>query len=79
MRQPHRGDPREETTRYNKDFSWTDEVAEIATAIQEDYPITNGSAEDALKNMELVYRIYCADSDWKAKWGLSHVSVSRNN
>jgi hypothetical protein len=46
-------------------------VAEFAAAIQENVPITNGSAEDALKTMELVYRIYCADSEWKAKWGLS--------
>ncbi|MBT3767084.1 MAG: Gfo/Idh/MocA family oxidoreductase [Rhodospirillaceae bacterium] len=66
------GDPREETTRYNKDTSWADEVAEFATAIQDNTPITNGSAEDALKTMGLVYRIYCADSEWKAKWGLSH-------
>jgi predicted dehydrogenase len=65
------GDPREETTRYNKDTSWADEVAEFAAAIQDDAPITNGSAKDALKTMELVYRIYCADSEWKAKWGLS--------
>jgi predicted dehydrogenase len=65
------GDPREETIRYNKDTSWADEVAEFATAILNDAPITNGSAEDALKTMELVYQIYCADPDWKSKWGLS--------
>jgi hypothetical protein len=66
------GDPREETTRYNKDTSWADEVAEFATAIQDNTIISNGSATDALKTMELVYRIYCADPDWKSKWGLSH-------
>ena len=66
-----RGDPREETTRYNQDSSWADEIEEFATAIIEDKEITNGSADEALKTMQLVYRIYCADSDWKAQWGLS--------
>lgn len=66
-----RGDPREETTRYNQDPSWSDEIAEFADSIIHDKQITNGSAEEALKTMQLVYRIYCADPDWKAQWGLN--------
>jgi predicted dehydrogenase len=66
------GDPREETRRYNRDPSWTDEVAEFADAVLHDHPIINGSSEDALKTMQLVYRIYCADKDWRARWGLSN-------
>ena len=66
-----RGDPREETRRYNRDPSWADEVAEFADAILDDKPIENGSSDDALKTMQLVYKIYCADPDWKARWGLS--------
>lgn len=66
-----RGDPREDTTRYNQDPSWTDEIAEFAQAVISDKEITNGSAEEALKTMQLVYRIYCADPDWKAQWGLN--------
>ena len=65
------GDPKEETRRYESDPSWTDEVAEFAEAILSNAPIANGSSEDALKTMQLVYRIYCADSEWKTKWGLS--------
>lgn len=65
------GDPQEETRRYNRDLSWADEVAEFADAIAGDGPIVNGSSEDAFKTMHLVYRIYCADKDWKARWGLS--------
>ncbi len=64
------GDPREEMRRYNNDPSWTDEVAEFADAIVNDTPIRNGSSDDALKTMQLVYRIYCADEEWKSRWGL---------
>ena len=65
------GDPSEQTTRYNKDSSWADEIAEFADAVLMDKPITNGSSNDALKTMQLVYRIYCADPGWKARWGLN--------
>ncbi len=66
-----RGDPRENITRYNNDPSWSDEVAEFAGAIRSDREIENGSSDDALKTMKLVYRIYCADPQWKARWGLN--------
>ena len=64
------GVPQEETTRYNTDPSWELEVAEFADAINKNVPISNGSVEDALKTMELVYRIYCADATWRVKWAL---------
>ena len=64
------GDPRETMTRYNNDPSWADEVAEFANAVLDDKPILNGSSDDALRTMHLVYRIYCADPEWRAKWGL---------
>ncbi|HEX9702199.1 MAG TPA: Gfo/Idh/MocA family oxidoreductase [Rhodospirillales bacterium] len=65
------GDPREEMRRYDHDPSWTDEVAEFADAIVNDRPIANGSSEDALRTMQLVYRIYCADPNWKRQWSLT--------
>jgi predicted dehydrogenase len=65
------GDPKEQTTRYNRDSSWTDEVAEFAEAVLANRPIVNGSSEQALRTMQLVYRIYCADPQWKARWSLS--------
>ena len=65
------GDPQEQTTRYVNDPSWADEVAEFADAVRRDTPIVNGSSEDALKTMRLVYRIYCADPQWKARWNLT--------
>lgn len=65
------GDPREQTTRYNQDNSWRDEIAEFTDAIVEDKPILNGSSVEAWKTMELVYRIYCADPEWGRKYNLS--------
>lgn len=65
------GNPKEQTTRYNNDPSWSDEIAEFAEAVLEDKPIGDGSADDALKTMHLVYRIYCADTNWRERWSLS--------
>jgi len=69
------GVPQEETTRYNTDPSWALEVAEFADAIHKNVPISNGSVEDALKTMQLVYRIYCADTTWTDKWALGAEDV----
>lgn len=65
------GDPEEETREYEDDNSWRDEIAEFASAVIDDEPIVDGSSQDALKTMRLVYRIYCADAVWKARWDLS--------
>ncbi len=66
-----RGDPDEEVRRYDHDPSWADEIAEFASAIKNDTPIIDGTSNEALKTMQLVYRIYCADADWRDRWGLS--------
>ena len=65
------GDPKEQTTRYNQDNSWRDEIAEFADAIVDGAPIVNGTPDEALRTMQLVYRIYCADTDWCARWDLA--------
>jgi predicted dehydrogenase len=65
------GDPREQTARYNEDNSWRDEVYAFADAIVNDTPVESGSSEDALRTMELVYRIYAADPEWALQWGLA--------
>jgi predicted dehydrogenase len=65
------GDPKEYTTSYSEDNSWMLESAEFADAILNDKPIVNGSSSDALKTMQTVYRIYCADPEWRDMWGLS--------
>lgn len=65
------GDPKEQTTRYNHDPSWCDEIAEFADAILRGGSVQAGSSQDAWRTVELVYRIYCADPEWKARWNLS--------
>lgn len=65
------GDPLEQNTRYNTDPSWVAEVDEFASAIANDTDIVHGSVDDAYKTMELVYRIYAADSEWRDRWNLS--------
>ncbi len=65
-----RGNPREETIKYDNDPSWKDEVAEFAAAILEGAPVICGTSQEAYKTVELVYRVYCADEDWKNRWGL---------
>ena len=65
------GDPREHMTRYNKDHSWKREIFDFAEVVLNDKPVTYGSSEEAFKTMELVYRIYCADLEWKSKYNLT--------
>ncbi len=64
------GDPREQTTRYNRDDSWRDEIFEFAETVLEDKPVLVGSSMEALKTMHLVYRIYCADPEWRDRYDL---------
>lgn len=65
------GDPREQTTRYNRDPSWEHEIAEFAGAVSSGGAITNGSSLEALKTMELVYAIYDADPEWRRNPGVA--------
>ncbi|MBL4615241.1 MAG: Gfo/Idh/MocA family oxidoreductase [Magnetovibrio sp.] len=65
-----RGDPMEQTTRYNNDPSWEGEINEFADAIINGGSIEEGSSLDALKTMQLVFDIYRADPEWRDKWGL---------
>jgi len=64
------GDPREVTTKYNQDHSWRGEIAEFHDCIVNDTPVIEGSSLEALKSMHLVYRIYCADREWRDRYHL---------
>jgi predicted dehydrogenase len=59
------GDPREQTTRYSDDPSWADEIADFADCVAANRPVTDGSSDEALRTMRLVYDIYGADPDWR--------------
>lgn len=71
------GDPKEEVTRYNKDPSWQSEVDYFANQILNNAPIQQGSSQDALATMRLVYNIYGADPEWCERYNLG--SVVREN
>ena len=62
------GDPEEITTHYNKDPSWEREISVFSDAIKNNKKIKNGGSLDALKTMELVYKIYTSDKDWNKKY-----------
>ncbi len=59
------GDPKEQTTRYNRDPSWDEEIRCFAKAILEHLPVDSGSSDDAYRTMKLVYQIYYADPVWR--------------
>ncbi len=65
------GDPREVTIRYNEDNSWQEEIEYFADCILNNKKVEQGSSFDAFKTMELVYRIYCADPEWREKYNLT--------
>ena len=67
-----RGDPKENTIKYNIDPSWSDEIKSFINAIIHNKPISNGSSNDALETMKLVYRIYYEDSDWRKKFNIKN-------
>lgn len=70
-----RGDPKEEVTDYIKDPSWADEVIVFADAILNDTPIPSGTSEDALRTMQLVFKIYYADAAWRETYNIPNPNI----
>ena len=64
------GDPMEQVTRYNRDLSWDQEIAAFAASVLNDGPVPSGTSEDALRTMQLVFKIYHADPKWRAAYGI---------
>ena len=62
------GTQKEEVINYLNDNSWRDEVNEFADAIVKDLSIRFGTSKEALAAIELVYKIYSADREWKEKF-----------
>jgi len=67
-----KGDPKEQITRYNSDPSWNEEINVFADAILNDKPIISGTSEDALRTMQLVFKIYYADPVWRETYGITN-------
>lgn len=66
------GSPRHQTTSYIEDSSWRNEILEFADCVVNNTPVISGTSNDAYKTMDLVYRIYCADDEWRERYNLSH-------
>jgi predicted dehydrogenase len=66
------GDPKETITRYNKDPSWDDEINAFADAILNKKEVQNGTSDDALRTMQLVFNIYYADPVWRNKYNIQN-------
>ena len=64
------GNPREQTTHYNHDPSWDEEMRVFTDCIQNDKPIPSGTSDDAIRTMELVFRIYYADLEWRETYNI---------
>ena len=64
------GTSQEETITYLEDNSWRDEINEFADAILNKKQIPSGTSRDALATMKLVYKIYCADDEWRKKFDI---------
>ncbi len=65
------GNPKEQITSYVHDNSWKDEIFEFADVIINDRKVATGSSLEAQCAMETVYKIYCADTEWRDKYRLS--------
>jgi predicted dehydrogenase len=66
------GDPKEQTTKYNQDYSWDEEVGYFTNCILNNQTIQKGSSFDALNTMKLVYSIYYADPIWREKYNIKN-------
>lgn len=70
------GDPKEQVTRYNHDPSWNEEVAAFVDCILNDRQVQSGTSEDALRTMQLVFKIYYADAGWRATYNIPNPEIT---
>lgn len=62
------GTPKEITTKFDVDPSWEAEIEAFTNSVLTNSPIQSGSSSEALKTMQLVYKIYSADEAWRDKF-----------
>jgi predicted dehydrogenase len=70
-----RGDPKEVITRYNRDPSWDEEMRAFADSVLNDKPVQSGTSDDALRTMQLVFKIYYADSAWRKAYNIQDPDI----
>ncbi|MBN8473949.1 Gfo/Idh/MocA family oxidoreductase [Sulfuritalea sp.] len=70
-----RGDPKEVITRYNRDPSWDEEMRAFADSVLNGKPVQSGTSDDALRTMQLVFKIYHADSAWRKAYNIQDPDI----
>jgi predicted dehydrogenase len=70
-----RGDPKEVITRYNRDPSWDEEMRAFADSVLNDKPVQSGTSDDALRTMQLVFKIYYADPAWRDAYNIQDPDI----
>jgi predicted dehydrogenase len=70
-----RGDPKEVITRYNRDPSWDEEMRAFADSVLSDKPVQSGTSDDALRTMQLVFKIYFADPAWRNTYNIQDPDI----
>lgn len=70
-----RGDPKEVITRYNRDPSWDEEMRVFADTVLNHKPVQSGTSEDALRTMQLVFKIYYADPAWRNTYNIQDPDI----
>ena len=70
-----RGDPKEQLTRYNHDLSWDAEIAGFADCVLNDEPVHSGTSEEALRTMQLVFKIYYSDVAWRDTYDIPNPDI----
>ncbi|MBK9018673.1 MAG: Gfo/Idh/MocA family oxidoreductase [Sulfuritalea sp.] len=70
-----RGDPKEVITRYNRDPSWDEEMRAFADSVLNDKPVQSGTSDDALRTMQLVFKIYYADPVWRKAYNIQDPDI----
>ncbi|MCF8176918.1 MAG: Gfo/Idh/MocA family oxidoreductase [Sulfuritalea sp.] len=70
-----RGDPKEVITRYNRDPSWDEEMRAFADSVLSDKPVQSGTSDDALRTMQLVFKIYYADPAWRDAYNIQDPDI----
>lgn len=63
-----RGNPHQKTKFYRKDNSWTEEIKYFFEAIRNNSKIKQGNFNEAQKTLNLVFKIYFMDKNWRKKY-----------
>jgi predicted dehydrogenase len=69
------GNPKEQITRYNRDPSWDDEISAFAQCILDGTAVASGTSGDALRTMQLVFKIYYADRTWRDTYDIKNPDI----